>query len=380
MGHNADEWTEARLREGVAKRLRIPDVPQPIWDFITKHHGDELDAAGWRGPKYRGDLVKIARRLLELHADLVREGEAVQGNSSRAERPTEQLPAPRAEALPAYWMLLGEQGRARMEAVTEYVAVAADARPEVQAFRKRVLGDRLLDPPDGRNWLLSPAVHALPLEVLARAGISPRNHCVRVDESPPLDGAGPIHLRFSDPDLLVRLEVEKGEHAWLFDWHDQVVHSRPGSLGTALYELARGLTHQMYGWEGRVAEAALFILTGTAPPVYPIICGYDPTSDLIRIDRVEPWLPPEVVAAFYSFARKAARQGRQRQTGLKNLQLVTFVLQQYRTQPLRRWEEVRRRWNRHQRDKAYTRSDHLSRDYNRTLDTLAPRHWGKEEE
>ena len=355
--------TEHETRKRLAEDLGIPHCPQALWEFLAEDRPDEVQAARDGGAVEMRDLVRVARRFLRYHRALVRDADA--------ERPTPRSSgAGETDATRIkrsfYFELLGDYAAARAEAVSEQLALQATGDPEVINYRERVLQNRLLTEVEAQDRLLDQDFRGEPIAASSQAdGL----HAYRSTSSEPpgLDAADDPHSQpdqHSDSPETSMAAVT----VYLRDSYRDLRYQRNSALGS-LVALAEGVQSR-YGWTD-TGDTIWFILTGVAPLHQPVIAGRT-LDGLVRIPVVEPWVPVEVLAAFYQYQRQCLSTRRPRALKPKNLKLVAFTARVLRRNLDYRWLDVMLAWNTANPGERYTRPELMQRDYVRTLRTILP--------
>lgn len=232
---------------------------------------------------------------------------------------------------------------ARLQALSEILAIEARRDPEVQRFRKEVLGGRVLSLEEAKRW-----IHAQAQEGASRLG------------------------------LLLPLELQKekgkryipiGETGALF------------CLKQVAGRLAERVAYEINLPDGRTIlrktgltgfwtepEAVRFVLCDLPPRLSPVRCRITftglPETKRIRLDIDGDATPAEVLQAFRQarrithFGESVARYRRTRPLSEKALKLAVFLAET----PELRWQERMDRWNTMYPKWRYVKVVHFLRD------------------
>lgn len=350
---------DEELQGWLAQRLRVPEVPRPLWDeLVAEEYVREARELPDRG---LAQLERVAKQRLELARTL----------AGRRSPPGRAMAAKVSPVLSAYEV-------ARPAAVGALVAAQAAATPRVRDFRAEVLGGCTLSPEQARRLVASPAAQALPPGAFVRLGIPLVGHEAQI-----------VGTRYSDlsadpwfREVTVRVESPGGAHEetrrWSgsgprpdlnlasFDgrWREQHVPVYRGSLLDEVRELAGWLARE-YDW--LEPQATWFVLTGSVVPRLPLRVavdgklGYGHTSCRVTLD-VEPWISAETVLRAYRDVQRRVLPGDNRPVGERSLALARFVAEQERDGERRTWRELRTRWNDAHPDLLYDDDRRFRRD------------------
>lgn len=212
----------------------------------------------------------------------------------------------------------------RLEALAEILAAEARQLPEVQAFRREVLGGRLLSEEEVPEWITRL--------------IEEEGHKMR--EGKPWE-----YLSYTVP---------KDE------WR-RVVPIRKG-VGKLwqLKTLCRKLCRRYPLWQE--AQAVSFVLCDDIPliPKARIQIQFSSHFPPRIILNLDPRLSPEEVARIYAHYRAEVRSGRDRPMSEKHLTLAVFVAEN--EEPGSTWTSLMKKWNEEHPEWAYQNRHLFARD------------------
>ncbi len=363
---------EHELRVGLAKRLKVSEVPPPLWDDLVEEGYVREALAGGRDE--RGDLERVARRRLAL-------ARALGGRETTPRTVSTVHPKP----------VVGEYEMERALATGEAVALEAAREPRVRQFRRRFLGGGPLLVPEARRLLASPAAQLLPRDAFERRGIPIIGHRSEiVGRTARLGDDG-----FVAVEVVLRVMWSGGEHeetvrqtvpptqfgrgpalAFVDETGERYeVEVWPRSVLDRLRELAEWVT-KWYGWEREAA--AWFVLTDDPPIRAPLEGGIAarlyPTHQDYRVTLVvEPWVPADAVLRAYRDAQRDLLGRENRPLAARNLALLRFVVGEKRNEgrkPERErqhlpWAWLMARWNETHPEAHYTEERLFARDVGR---------------
>jgi hypothetical protein len=340
-----DNTREEELRQRLARHLKRPTLPDPLWAELLREGYVAVALEG--GAEDWADLVRVARRYLRLARQL-------EGHSDRPGR----APAP---AIPPSLVYRPEE-EARIDAISEYVAAQVKSWPDVRHFRERVLGGRLLTSDQVEPFYTSPALAFVPRHLLESWGfLEPvldveaewapggdptkrtRTRTLRLRRDPvgptrevnvpigPDEQAGRVWLTYVGPDR----RAQQAEARW---------YSVLGEFQQVCERMARALP-----WDE--AAAGWFVLTGQAPLVEPIHSEIQrtlsPTYHHVTITMtIEPWFSARSVLETYRALQLELLGRDNRPIGARALALLRFVgehLDERGRRPT--WEVLRLAWN-----------------------------------
>jgi hypothetical protein len=239
------------------------------------------------------------------------------------------------------------------------LAQNAAAREDVQAFRKGILGGRLLSPEKVEAWLLEHAPkngpEGLVLKVAAPAttafeGLTRLKSPLTVSE---ILGTERSFLDYATPEA---------RHVKTLP-----VSSR-GPLAQ-LRDLCESLARN-YHWQP--AQATVFVLTGQIPLISSrkwSVHASDVAGGRLILD-VDPLLSPKQLARWYADIRKqlVPQRARVRQLSEKHLTLAHFISRRSSEEP---WEKRRHAWNAAYPRWKYGHESNFRRDAARAIARIA---------
>jgi hypothetical protein len=357
------------IRGALAKRLRLDDVPDPLWGELEED--GEVRAAVHGGPDDFETLVSAGKRALKRHSKYE--------EWKRGRQPTGVTR--RATPDPGPYVL--ERARAWDEAVALWTA--RDER--VRRFREVILGGAALDVPLARRLLDSAAARVWARGDFDDRGVPLVGHRGRVlnnrefvkdgwlrqeiDVRVTWDG-GALDatasrrwlLGASTPDPILTIVDERGERTEDDVW--------PGSVLDRLRGVGEHLA-RFYGLDP--AEAAWFVLIDAPPRRDPVagtisVRTYQTHEDGRVTLSVDPWVPADVVLEAYRAAQRDLLGRENRQLALRNLRAFRLVLagereaaRLGRRHPTR--AEAMARWNAEHPDEPYRQEWMFNRDVER---------------
>jgi hypothetical protein len=315
-----------------------------------------------------------------------------EANSSEASYSTGQKqstlpPTPRRVQQSEVAPLLEEHERERARVRSEYLAVQAGRDPDVERFRREILGGRTLTTDEAYSLLTSEPAAFLSQAAFAEHGIPILGHqarrlragaggalvervwhiewtdgsCEAACSCEPVRQVGPGHIR-REP--LSFPTPQGGKH---------LVVVYPGAVLDELREIGEDLARR-YGWP--IARATWFVLTREAPWVAPIRSDIDQSyhGDHISCRIVvssEPWVRANTQNRFFRDAQQAVLGKENRSLARRSLELFRFVILEHAlTGNWPGWREVMRRWNKRHRDWARRDERNFAREVGRIMDTL----------
>jgi hypothetical protein len=382
-------------RRDLAQALNWPDVTQEIWDELVYYHRADIEQSF--GSQDWEDLAVEAR---EIRSGL--RGKAAHksppGRKSVDERPD--------------WQLKGAELE-RSWAFSEYVSRVADTESDVQRFRSRYLGGKVIQPHRARALLTSPAAAIWPSLEFKVSQFSVLDHTHRIveegrDDKGPYslveayDAASSIRKRFKDrrplsagawsvagraKDALSNSEDAREVKGWkllAFPDEEDGIHRVCVKTASVLGEL-RKLSDELIRWyPWWESEAVWFALTGDTPWVSPVTLqargsGRSGLFELQFITiKAEPWVSEETIRRTFREAQVRMLQGDNRPVKDKQTKLFRFV--SARTNPYGMYREERAKvaktliaeWDRENPDDAYgSDTRRFWRDYDRSLLLIA---------
>jgi hypothetical protein len=316
----------ARLQRRLGWRFH-----QGLWDYLVdRGFVDEvLD-----GASDFGQLLEEARRILAAGAP-----------SAEHRAPA---PAPREPRL----------GQERAWALSQLVAAHAHHDPDIIAFRRKYLGDALVEWADLDTWIMAQAKldgePTTDVTIALPAGAIADPDADDFHLSPPVGRVRPA--RVASRVLTYALPGD--------DWVRRVAVTADGALDR-LRVLAETLA-KAYGWTP--AQASIFVL-----------CGVPPFIATVRITRssakvrhraslmwarritldIDPAATPQQVLDAFQHARRQQGLAQLRPLTLKHLRLAAFAGAEHADKP---WAERLRLWNRSFPKWRYPQQSNFRRD------------------
>jgi hypothetical protein len=260
----------------------------------------------------------------------------------------------------------------RAKATAELLAHLAAEEQEVQRFRSRYLGGRILTASEAVTFLESLALRLFSGEDLQGWGVPFLGHdAVLVQHVEELD-SGNLRkravIRVNPPgevfekEWLVPQEIEGRPVTradlglflfWPARWRDASPSGTQVLPGSVLDDLRRVARHlrASYGWDRE--HTTWFILTGVIPPFRPIDArwltrgGGDFRLGEIQL-TIAPWVPADHVRAVYrTVQRMIGGRERQRERGPneRTLEVLRFVVARTNHGESPDWETLRTEWN-----------------------------------
>jgi Sulfotransferase family len=269
---------------------RIQMMPKDVAVFETLA-GNLLDELGYERSVHKASTTE----LLRARGKLLRR--KVGGLARRARMSTKRRSEGRAEPPSP---LFSHPGSDRQEVLSFLLAQEASKDPEVNAFRKHTLRDRLLSLENATAWIVDQA---------QQDGVG--------GPAPTLEYVGADGWPLRQPTI-------------------------EGSVLDRLRLLAARLA-PIYGWEQ--SQASTFVLTGLTPLASAIrstTIGGLPFSSTLRIVlEVDPAVTPGDLIRFYTRIRKRVAQERSGRVTEKQCKLVVFVAERSEQE----WPELMETWN-----------------------------------
>lgn len=335
-----DTTDELDLRVWLAKQLKKPDVPNPLWDTLVDE--EYVEEALGDFSFGRDDLLEKAREKIRHACELADEW---RGGGPLIELGGEQVSGPVGGPL-SIDSALTDYEEIRAQAFEEYLAKLAEGLPVVQNFRRRILG---LDsgtptPEQARDLATSPALRFLsPSWFLTRDApvLGSEVQIVGQEHRPwtevPDFAHLIVHVELPDgrkelerilikagqqPDILV-LPYGKGlETREVAVWP----HSILGILRNVGSALAQGFT-----WEEDAA--AWFVLTGELPSAPPLRAsseryGEDYFQHWTISMTAAPWISADTISRFYREFQRAHLGRNNRPLSERNVAVFRFVIGQ----------------------------------------------------
>jgi hypothetical protein len=318
------------LRSRLQRRLGS-GFHQGLWDYLVdRGFVDEvLD-----GASDFGQLLEEARRILAAGAP-----------SAEQRMPA---PAPREPRL----------GQERAWALSQLVAAHAHHDPDIVAFRRKYLGDALVEWADLDIWIMAQAkldgepttdvTIALPASAIADPDAD------QFHLSPPVGRVRPA--RVASRVLAYALPGD--------DWVRRVAVTADGTLDR-LRVLAEALA-KAYGWTP--AQASIFVLCGVPPFIATVRITRSSAKVRHRADLawarritldIDPAATPQQVLDAFQHARRQQGLAHLHPLTLKHLRLAAFAGAEHADKP---WTERLRLWNRNFPKWRYPQQSNFRRD------------------
>jgi hypothetical protein len=385
MNKDRDDTHREELRMWLATRLRVEDVPRPLWGWLEEQ-GDVDEVLDGNRPLDREDLLGIAKERLQFAKEMAPfvGGSPGTFTSARVLDPAgrvgkhrrvhhesqiyDPLLDPLAEVMgqlvaagvpidPKHAGVVGEllDRRAvqleaqidalinpviqRAEAFSLYLAKLASADPKVKNFRREVLDDGVfLSKEEAEAFIFSPATALFHAAWFKEEGVPFVGHTVRVLELEILSSRRPRRLRGK-----AKVEWEGGEIVSPFE--GAVLSSDPFERKAVGSESVPALKKSVisdlllldehlrgrFPWRPLhqdVLQVPMFVLTGIPPWVEPFRAtvpeGYPDLYQTVDI-TVWPWVPVDEVTSLYESVRKELNPTPT--TSPKRLALFMFVLE-----------------------------------------------------
>jgi len=333
--------TESELREQVAKKLRLSDVPEELWKDLVERR---FIQGVLQGDESISDVVKEIKRELRLTQQLAKRSTPPGRKANVVARP-----------------FLQAHERARAQALAEWLGHHVAAIPRVRQLREKLFAGGTLSADQAKTVLQSPALRFLSWDRCMALGIPLVGHEAHIVTEH--DEVTSTH-RFIDVTLYITWTGGSflGECHWEEEHHGsgtrlkrimlprwREVEVWPESILEELHQCSAWLAWR-YPWEER--EAFWFVLTGAYPRVSPVELGEDHKDhrDLYRhriILYVDPWVSAKTVGRAYRAAQDIVLAGRDnRPLRARNLALVRFVVARRDAHGKRpRWKDLLEEWN-----------------------------------
>jgi hypothetical protein len=384
MNKGRDDTHREELRMWLAKRLRVEDVPRPLWGWLEEQ-GDVDEVLDGNRPLDREDLLDIAKERLQFAKEMAPfvGGSPGTFTSARGLDPAgmvgqrrlahaeSQIYDPVLDPLAERMMQLVAAGvpidpkdagvvgelldrRARQleaqsaasdnpviqraEAFSLYLAKLASEDPKVKNFRREVLGDgAYLSKEEAEDFIFSPATALFDAAWFKEEGVPFTGHTVGILELETLSSRRPRRLRGT-----AKVEWDGGGIVSPFE--GAVLSSDPFERRAVGSESVPALKESVisdlllldehlrgrFPWHPLhrdVLQVAMFVLTGSTPWVEPLRAtvpeGYPDLYQTVDI-TVWPWVPVEEVTLVYERVRKELNPTPT--TSPRRLALFIFVL------------------------------------------------------
>lgn len=328
--------TVEHVKAELAARLGIDEVDPDVWNYLSRPSVawvqaamdcevdaiDDLVDEYKAVPRAKGSPPPGARRAVPVRLDVGKEPKAHRG---------------RADAF-----------QERGQALARMLADQAAAEPDVIAFRSDVIGGRLLRLEQVGPWVREQA---------------------KKDGAPTTWAEVPWPVDPGDkrvPRLLLR-----SLHYVSADGAESAFTAEGGVLERLRREAE--LLSGTYGYGWREHEAATWLLTGIAPAVVSAACTWRHNTAHAPASRftleLDPMIPPRVVAAMYTRARRRIGiTGRTRTMSTKHHALAMFAWDGYRDDEP--WPAILESWNKANPKWKYSTVGNLKRDAERAFERL----------
>jgi hypothetical protein len=389
MDKDRDDTHREELRMWLAKRLRVEDVPRPLWEWLEEEDGYVDEVLDGNRPLDREDLLGIAKERLQFAKEMapfvggspgtftsarVLDPAGMVGKHRRGHHESQiydPMLDPLAEVMaelvaagvpidPKRAGVVGEllDRRAvqletqleaqidalnnpviqRAEAFSLYLAKLASEDPKVKNFRREVLDGVFLSKDEAEAFIFSPATALFHAAWFKEEGVPFTGHTVRVLELEILSSRRPRRLRGK-----AKVEWDGGEIVSPFE--GAVLSSDPFERKAVGSESVPALKKSVisdlllldehlrgrFPWRPLhrdVLQVPMFVLTGMPPWVEPFRATVpEGYPDLYQtVDiTVWPWVPVDDVTSLYESVRKELNPTPT--TSPKRLALFMFVLE-----------------------------------------------------
>lgn len=382
------DWSRAsdeHIRKHLAKALRLESIPSYLWNHLNN------PKQGWVSDLRAGthefeDLLDESKDRLRFAREVLREQgsprlgripaepktiKTASDTNRGGELSTETADPSRTSSKMVWWDLTplgGDVEKRRAEASGEYMAIRATLDEDVQAYRAKLLGGRLLTPEQARDFIASPANQWLPSKWFAEHGVSPTAHraeWIVDDVGVGLSATGELEevfyvyegrmkigppeqvldsnpafvrnskLRFEDRRYLYVPPVD-GNHVS----EDKSIDIGPGSVLDSLRRMAKRLVgEECVYWSE--PQAVWFVLTGEAKPA--IAVGGRIGESLVQMsddpDRYQvsinltlfPWVSGEAVKhAYLKLKKELTGKSANRASEEVGVEIFHFVVKELR--------------------------------------------------
>ena len=364
--------TEAELASWLAAKLRLPMVPDGIWQELS-------------------DLSYVRNALGSSRGGLSELLGAARSYVRAASGPVTPSPLGRQKKRARSASLVPAAEIRRAEVFSLFLAKLATRDRAVLRFRREVLGDRSLSQLEAQSLLISPAPYLLTSKELASWKIPAQEHQAEVEHR--REGLGGANWR---EHVVLRLRAAKRSRTYKFvirrSRGDGMLLDVPPALwgrATPLrgvepfvrplsaFDLLRKVCNwlsERFPW--RPWDAVWFVLTGIppfVPPIQPQVRAWTSQTDKVPIFRrdlltleMDPWLSVAAVVRVYRAYQRQILAGRNRGLGARSMDLFLFVTEREGTNGrTKTWDELRAEWNREHRDCRYLDYKNFRRDFDR---------------
>ncbi len=356
--------TRGQLRNWLAQRLRLSEVPSSVWAHEEVEECVEAYLAG-TGPL--ADVFTTARRVIQQSIGVAQELEAIRARRTR-------LPEV-ARPQDLFEELLTEYELAHMEAIVVYTAYLAGLRADVRAFRRDVLGGHLLSEEQAEAFLCSPVVRFFTLDQCRAWGIPPVGHTASVvdyHEAPVRRFA----VAVEPPAQVFWVECTGEPKAPLLLYEDvldklPLPEMWPGSIADHAQQLSEQLSRDYAWYEHEGADATRFLLTGRRPLAPPFRMDHEFKFEEGRFQgeitlTVAPWLSSATIQQIYRRLQRALYGEPPSRRSVRNLRVFQFVIERRASEGYRPpWSQLMVAWNREHPTDMYKDHRLFRRDFHR---------------
>jgi hypothetical protein len=355
QSHGPDQGTDARLPLGHAlhhgaslSRYSSVMLENDLRTRLQRRLGARFTAALWNYLLERGFVEDVLVGASDLD-QLADEAQRILTAAAPSDEYRVPAPAPREPKL----------GQERAWALSQLVAEHARYDPDVVAFRRKYLGDALVEWADLETWIAARAEldgePTTDITVAVPAGAATwLRDADELDISPPLGRARPSRV---GPRLL--------DYALPGDeWVHRAAVTADGTLDR-LRGLAEALANA-YGWIP--AQATIFVLCGVTPFIATVRVTRSAAkvrhhADLVWARRItldiDPAATPQEVVDAFQWARRRQGLAHLRPLTLKHIRLAAFADAEHSHKP---WAERMRLWNTRFPEWHYTGQSNFRRD------------------
>jgi hypothetical protein len=386
MRQTQDDTQRGELRTWLARRLRLEELPWPLWEWLEEE-GDVDEVLDSNRPLDREDLLGMVKERLRFAKEMAPFvgtsttrvpadqplGRDVVGGKFRQVRREQLLYDPLLDPLaermeqlleagapvdPRYQSLVGDllnrrQGQRelqiavdlangpvtqRAEAFSLYLAKLANEDAKVKDFRRQVLGEHtVLSEEVAVAFISSPAIAIFPAAWFRKHGVPITRHIAKVTELERLSPRWPHRLRGTlevawDSGQITSPFTGAALASDLFNRGTVGAYALSALKGSVIADLLLVDDHLMSRFPWRplhrdVLQVPMFVLTGKVPWVEPIRAtvprGYPDLYQTVDI-TAWPWVPTEEVTSVYERVRKELNPTPI--TSPKRLALFIFVM------------------------------------------------------
>jgi hypothetical protein len=307
----------------IARELGVQVYPEELKFILLNNYETEINAA--LGTWEEEDLRPVVQAAVSMYSALHLPVPARRGRKRTLEEDSKTT-------MPE----VGWYERLRSRVLSGYLGKIASLEPDVVHFRSDVLAGEYLTSNQARIFLSSPASRYLGRDVWKAFEIPAEHSATLLAEDFELTEDGPIHwvqMRIDPPGethaVFVPNPQSYGDLTYLAEnGRPKKVTYWPGSVVGDLRKVCNRLT-KAHPWD--IDEAIWFVLTDETPSVRPIVSKIN--SSWVPDTRVQttlsltiqPWVPPETVAAVYRQIQEEVLGGKCGRIGEKNLRLLEFA-------------------------------------------------------